>query len=600
LNNNNNNNKEDESTKLQENPYTSIESSFESMTIYKKRIIKGKYFSVSTSQKRIDSNRTGLFRKRNTYTKNQLKQFNNNKNYNYNINTFNNSYSNTSPYFNNFNYYSTKTESYRDTITNNFNNINNNKDNKISNSVINNVKKKLISVSKANADAGPVISRTSNNSKDKTRDLMYYSKNNDEGNSDINIRYTQCNSNRNHNIYRNLIKSHYDKRIYDYSNNLNYEKNNNKVFNDNYQTFSFVHQKKNKIKNRILNNTFYNVKINIKNLNEKKMNRYNDYDNFIHSVDDLSNKKSDKNILITINIEDIIILVEKINEIIYLIKNRKEVKKQCYEFWNYFFNLNLYQKIEKICKNEKDIKIIRIAIYSQLVSIMLCYEFSFDKYILIKTFSSLLEILELNYCNLMLICQNIVNKISKENKVNEWVLKLNKVIHNSNKNEGQNNQNKANLEKMSFINETILIKINKILLYYKTECSSLIMNLLKKIKEKTYEQINDFFQGQILRKDNNNKNNQKKTLFLPVRFSCVLSKRMKPYTLVIMEKAIINCNFKNNKQNVIKFRPFLIEFLEILNQYYELILYSFESLKNIASIIKTIQQKKKLFRLCFL
>ncbi len=596
-NNNNFKNKEDNSMMLHNKPYNSIENSFHNMTIYKKRIIKNKYFSVSTSPRRMDSNKTPIFQKRNTYTKYQFNQANQAINNNFNLNTFNKNNKNskninisTAPSFNNYNYYSTKTESLKNTILYNFNNINNSKDNISANSVINNIKKKYV-----------INSRTSNSSRSKNKDLMFYNTN-DEENSDNIEKCTQYYSNKTYNnIFGNFIKKQRDKRITDYNNTTNYEKNNHKTFNDSYQSFSFRHQKNNKIKKRIFNNTLYYDKSQFKNINNlNKIQKYNNYENINFSVDDAGYKKSNKNISITINIEDIIILVEKVNEIIYLIKNRKEVKKQCYEFWNYFFNLKLHQKIEKICKTEKDIKILRITIYNQLLSIMLCYEFSFDKNILYKTFFSLLEVLELNYCNLMLICQNIVNKISKENKVNEWVLKLNKVIHNSNKVEGQTNQNKTNIEKMNFINDKIGIKLNKILMNYKTEYSALIMGLLETIKEKTYEQINDFFQERILRKDNNNnnKNNQKKTVFLPIRFSYVLSKRMKPYTLVIIEKTIFNYKTMNN-QSVMTFRPFLIEFLEILSQYYELILFSAETLNTIEPIIKVIQRKKNYFDYIF-
>ena len=73
---------------------------------------------------------------------------------------------------------------------------------------------------------------------------------------------------------------------------------------------------------------------------------------------------------------------------------------------------------------------------------------------------------------------------------------------------------------------------------------------------------------------------------------------MKPYTLVIIEKTIFN--FKTmNSQSVMKFRPFLIEFLEILSQYYEFILFSSETLNTIEPIIKVIQQKKNYFDYIF-
>ena len=574
---------------FQTKPCISVENSYDTMSIYKKRIIKNKYFSVSTSPRRIYSNKMPLIKKRNIYSKYNLNNHNN-----MNINTINKNQNklpinaNISPSSIN---YLKKNATSKNTIFNNLNNFNKCKNNMIKTNIKNKINKTFFS------------SKTSNNSKQNIKDSINY--NNDMELSYDNIRYTQYIPAKNcNNIYMNYINN---KSF----NSINSYRDKNKTFNDNNQSLSFIYQNKNKNnirKKLLINNSYYDDKNNTINFNKNEIRKYSTNEsNNNYSVDDADNnkKKNDKNNLILINIEDIIKLVEKLNEIIYLIKNKKEVKKQCHDYWTYFFNSYIYQKIEKICKNEKDLKIIRISIKYELLSILLCYELSFDKNVLNKTFILLLELLELNYYNLMIICQNILNKICKENKVNEWVLKLNKVIKNSKNIDEHNNKNKPNIDKINFINEKLSIKINNVLLNFKTEYNSLIMSLKKKIIEKNYEQINDFFQEYILRKDNshegkNDIKNQKISVFVPFRLTYNLTKRVKPFTLILgLEKTLINFQKINNNQGVLKFRPFLIEFLEILSQYYEFILFSSESLYYTESIIKAIQQKKTYFDYIF-
>jgi hypothetical protein len=139
-----------------------------------------------------------------------------------------------------------------------------------------------------------------------------------------------------------------------------------------------------------------------------------------HNINSFNQNK--RNNSMTINIEDIMILEEKLNEVILFLKKRKEVKNQCFDFWNYFYNSSIHQKIEKTFKDKKDIEIIKTSIDYELITIMLCYEFSFDKNVLFKAYILLLEILELNHRNLMIICENILNKIDLEKQTNIWIL----------------------------------------------------------------------------------------------------------------------------------------------------------------------------------
>ena len=69
------------------------------------------------------------------------------------------------------------------------------------------------------------------------------------------------------------------------------------------------------------------------------------------------------------------------------------------------------------------------------MSIMICYDYSFEKDLLDIAYSTLSDILKLNYKNLMLIYEYILNKITKDSLSNKWVLKLNLIVRESNYND---------------------------------------------------------------------------------------------------------------------------------------------------------------------
>jgi len=234
----------------------------------------------------------------------------------------------------------------------------------------------------------------------------------------------------------------------------------------------------------------------------------------------------------------------------------------------------------------------------------LCYEFSFDKKVLNKAYILLLEILELNHRNLMIICENILNKISSENQVNEWVLKLNEIVQNSKDEEDKYYQNSTYSEKINYNTDKLSTKLRNILLNYKTEYSPLIMSLLKKINQKNYEEINDFFREYILRNENSpnskNKNFLEKSDFTPVHLPYIVNPRLKPYTLVLgLDETLVNFQQINYTQGVLKLRPFLIEFLENMSNYFELILFTSETQYYAEPIIKAIEHRNNYFDYIF-
>ena len=230
---------------------------------------------------------------------------------------------------------------------------------------------------------------------------------------------------------------------------------------------------------------------------------------------------------------------------------------------------------------------------------MLCYEFSFDEVIINKTYILLLEILEINHNNLILICENILIQVGQDNQKNIWIQIMNKIISKfKNESEKYSQKNLPFYKKIDSNNDKLQKKIKNILFYYQTEFSSLILSLSKKIKEKNYEQINDFFQEYILRKDSYLDN--KDSNINQARPPFILSKRKKKFTLILsLDETLIHLQQINYNQCSLKLRPYLIEFLENMKPYYELILFTTKTEYYTKPVIDVIQRNKNYFDFIF-
>ena len=345
------------------------------------------------------------------------------------------------------------------------------------------------------------------------------------------------------------------------------------------------------------NNDIINTEGSFSNTNTKNDNYSLSYD-FYGSLN--------KNSSISINIEDLMIFEEKFSEIIYFLKNGEEVKNQCFDFWNYFFNCSLFERIEKIFKTEKNIEIAKLSINLELISVMICYEFSYDFNILKKSNLILIEILELSHRNIMLFCDNILMKITPDNQKNVWVLKLHNLVQKSKKFIKNNISKISHIDLIKKNSSELSKKLQIIFSSFETEYSPLIFTLFKKIYQKTYSEINDFFIEYILKIENRESSILAPVLlssnpnFISFRPPYIHTERIKSYTLILdLNDTIVNFQQTNNSQGILRLRPFLIEFLEEISFYYELILFTTSTEYFSKPIIKAIEENKKYFDFIF-
>ena len=358
----------------------------------------------------------------------------------------------------------------------------------------------------------------------------------------------------------------------------------------------------NNINQTNLINLFNNNYLNFNTIQNKASSFINNNNNLNDSLFYFPN--NNQNISPSINIEDIIILQEKLKDIINSLNKIKTMANECFEFWNYYYNCSIYCQIEKLFPNPIESNIIRISINYELLSIMVCYDYSFDQEILNKSFSILLNIMKLNYKNLIIICEYILSKISNENKNNVWVKKLKNIINSYKKIENIKINNISSGELINNNTNIILQNLHIILTNFKTRRNESLLNFLNKIHEKTYEQINIFFRDYILRTNNLNgsilasvflrSNKQFNTLPSPY----VRTKNNKEFSLVLdLDETLVH--FKEKKDGkgggILRIRPGINEFLEEVGKYYELILFTTATQDYADILIDAVEEDKIYF-----
>ena len=363
----------------------------------------------------------------------------------------------------------------------------------------------------------------------------------------------------------------------------------------------------NNINQTNLINLFNNNYLNFNTIQNKGTNFVQNYNlndsSYLLNNNKIKNNNS-KNNSASINIEDIIILQEKLKDIIIALNKTKMMANECFEFWNFYYNCSIYCQLEKIFTNPIESNIVRISINYELLSIMICYDYSFEKNILEKSYSILLNIIKLNYRNLMIICEHILSKISNESINNIWVKKLANIINLYNKQENIRINNMSPVELINFNTNIIIQNLRVILNNFKTMRNESLLNYLNNICDQNYEQINLFFRDFILRTFNLNgsilasvflRNN---TIFNTLPAPYVRTKNNKEFSLVLdLDETLVH--FKETIDGegggILRIRPGINDFLEQVGKYYELIVFTTATQDYADLLIDAVEEDKIYF-----
>ena len=419
-------------------------------------------------------------------------------------------------------------------------------------------------------------------------------------------------------INENSTEKNYKTNIENYDSSINYSSMNSNRFSsknkinlkvnkksfyintDNFdiENISFKNNSNFKEKTKHIINTKYLI-----GKNYSKKNNYN--------IEIYNNKKKIRNkIWNFFKIEDLLIIDEKIISLLDYIKYNKEIYKQCFDIFNFYFNSSLYKKLENIFLDEKYINIIKSSIKFFLISLIIIYEYSFHKNIFNQTKNALYEIIQINYNNICLIKYQIINYILKnkfDKSDNIWIQHLLKEIKNININLNLDNT----LLLISYINNNNISLNSKLSIilnnFTLTENNAILIDFLLQIKIKSFDDINSFMKNNIIKIENFEgsliaavylRNN---SIFCPVNPPYIKTPLLsKQYTLVLdLDETLVNFKIKSGREGYVRLRPFLFGFLEEVSQYYELIIFTSATEAYANSVIEAIEQEKKYFEFIF-
>jgi Dullard-like phosphatase family protein len=328
-----------------------------------------------------------------------------------------------------------------------------------------------------------------------------------------------------------------------------------------------------------------------------------------------------------INIEDLLILEEKFNEVLKSVKTKNNTPNECFELLNSYQQSSLYNNFENYFKDITSKDIIRTSIMYLIYNVIICYNFSFNYFFFNTCHQYLENILDVNHKSYLLICELISLKIPSDSKNNIWVEKLRKMLKNNlNHIELNNKEFIAYLMSQDYINYknhniNILLEIkfysNKINKYlqlflnsihnddkYKEEFCTLFDNI--NANNLSEQQLIYFFKSKIIRVINQNASvagiesssykillNENSVKVPYLKFSL-----KKKFSLVLdLDETLISFKLDPNNDNkgTIRFRPYLDSFLQKVKEKYELIVFTSGTKDYADPLEDAIEQDRKYF-----
>ena len=325
-----------------------------------------------------------------------------------------------------------------------------------------------------------------------------------------------------------------------------------------------------------------------------------------------------------INVEDLLLLEEKFNDVLMSIKSKHNIPNECFELLNSYQQSSLFNNFKNYFKDTSSKSIIHTSIMYFIYNTIICYHFSLD-YSFFNTCCQYLEsVLEINYKSYLLLCELISLKVHSNSKDNIWVDKLRKLIKENLKHIELNNKDYINFlmrqdynYKNKNLNLLLEIKFysNQINKYIQLFLNSInIENALKNEFDYLFDNINNlsedkllhFFKSKIIRVINQNasvagiESSSYKILLNENNIKPPYLKRPSPkkFSLVLdLDETLISFKLNPNEENkgTIRFRPYLDSFLQRVKQKYEIIVFTSGTKDYADPLEDAIEQERKYF-----
>ena len=297
------------------------------------------------------------------------------------------------------------------------------------------------------------------------------------------------------------------------------------------------------------------------------------------------------------NIEEILMMEEKLSSLINCLRDCNPCSEECFEFLNFYFTTKLSKNLNTYFTNKNYLIIIKRTINLKLFSFILCYNISLNENIFHQYIVSLDELFGYIHNILILLAKYFCNKIIESND-NIWVKKLQNLIDNYDPEIKQSNIIFEEIDNLCFkltdnLFPFILQKYNheKVIEIYNELNTLTQIDLYRLFRDNIF--INMNINGSIIASSSyfeKNKNNFNSLPPIPY----LVNKSNKKYTLVLdLDETLIHfkVNPNNNNSGILQFRPYISEFLSNIKDFYELIVFTAATKEYADPIIDAIEQK---------
>ena len=410
---------------------------------------------------------------------------------------------------------------------------------------------------------------------------------------------------------------------YEKKNRLNYSMSLNKFLKENNSNDNILNTNHNfyrKQSNLLIDNSSSTLV----EQNNNSLNIYNDknqkYYSKANNISCLYERKEE-----FINIEDLLILEEKFNEVLISVKSKNNTPNECFELLNSYQQSSLYNNFENYFRDISSKTIVHSSIMYLIYNVIICYHFSFDTRFFNTCYQYLESILEINHKSFLLLCEIISLKISTSSKDNIWVDKLRQIIRDNLKHIELNNK-----EYISFLmkhdninyknptsNNLLEIKFysNKIEKYLQLFLNSInnennlkieFCTLFESLENISAVKLLHFFRTKIIRVINQNasvagiESSSYKILLNEnsIQVPYLKNKCPKKFSLVLdLDETLISFKLETNEENkgTIRFRPYLDSFLQKVREKYEIIVFTSGTQDYADPLEDAIEQDEKYF-----
>jgi Dullard-like phosphatase family protein len=326
-----------------------------------------------------------------------------------------------------------------------------------------------------------------------------------------------------------------------------------------------------------------------------------------------------------INIEDLLLLEEKFNDVYHALINKSvNLPNECFELLNYYNNSSLYDRFENYFIDFDSKTCVHQTILFIMYNVMFIYNIFFDNNFLSKCNEILINLITLNHKGYLILCEYILTKISASEKNNIWVQKLKIMLAKNLKRIDLNNN-----DYIQFIinKENDITNVNNLteMKYYIYQISNLIKVIIKnnkqdKLNNDFYQlfknisinnvfiksnDLNNFFRKNVIRVINKNAsvmgseiNPLESNLNNNLKIPYITSPPKKNLTLVLdLDETLISfqTDIGDETKGLLRFRPYLFQFLEKMINYYELIIFTSATNDYAEPIIEVIERDNKYF-----